>query len=631
KLVSLKEQTIQQANLLLVRMDYKENEENYVYFNDRFLITLGLEADKDGLMKLSDFKKTMYPDALGKATFESFCQEAKEMIHNKTDVVFGENVKHQNMLTKEAVYLDSHLTVDERYPNGVAKVISGYVINNTDKLKMIEERKLLELEKEKSSRAERLAIKSGRMMLWYLDGTELDSTKYFYGNKLLFSKLGLTEFERNKFKIEEFNQSIYDGDEEGSKLKEAYFAIDDRVENNELDSYDKLLVKHQNIITNEIFYFEHSFEVESRFEDGRLKIRGGYMADVTNEVNLKKRNEFLIGHDAITGLRNRNAFEEFINGHNMPKMYTLVIADIDGLKLINDAFGHMRGDHAITFVGQQFQTVFEDCSTIYRIGGDEFAVISREVDEQEIIKKLNLIRENIQFFNTKNEIQVGVSIGYEIINKVTADFSETFTNAENLMYRQKLRDRNSRKSKTMDAVLETLHVKTEETKEHCDRLGYYAKKTLIKLGLTRNSDLDDIEILCQVHDIGKITISEEILSKNGKLTSEEYMKIKKHSEAGYKIIKNIVDSDNIALGVLFHHEKVDGTGYPFGLKGDEIPLFAKVIAICDAYDVMISGRKYSKAMSIEAALEEIILHSGTQFDEKIATVFVQMIQESISE
>ncbi|MBU1020410.1 MAG: diguanylate cyclase, partial [Firmicutes bacterium] len=583
-----------------------------------------------GLVKQSDFMKTEYPDELGRSSFALLNEEFRKMLNNEIDDFYGRDIKHQNLITKEVVYLEHHTTVEERHPDGILKIVGGYVINNTDKLKLIEERRIMELEKEKSTRANRLAIKSGRMMLWYLDGTELDSSKYFYGNELLFSKLGLTEFERNKFKIDEFNQSIFDGDEEGRLLKEKYFNIDDRVENNELDSYDKLLVKHQNIITHEIFYFEHSFEVESRFDDGRLKIRGGYMTDVTNEINLKKRNEFLIGHDAVTGLRNRNAFEQFIHSKEMPAMYTIVIADIDGLKLINDAFGHLRGDDAIAFVGNQFHTIFEDCSTIYRIGGDEFAVISREIDEFEIIKKLDLIKENITFFNTKNEIQVGVSIGYEVIKKPNVDFSETFTNAENLMYRQKLRDRNSRKSKTMDAVLETLHVKTEETKEHCDRLGAYAKKTLIKMGLTRNSDLDDIEILCQVHDIGKITISEEILSKKGKLTQEEYTKIKKHSEAGYKIIKNIVDSDNIALGVLFHHEKVDGTGYPFGLKGDEIPLFAKIISVCDAYDVMITGRKYSKAMTVEAALEEIIQCTGTQFDEKVSSVFIEMIQESFT-
>ena len=105
-------------------------------------------------------------------------------------------------------------------------------------------------------------------------------------------------------------------------------------------------------------------------------------------------------------------------------------------------------------------------------------------------------------------------------------------------------------------------------------------------------------------------------------------KIKSHSEAGYKIVKNIVESDKIAFGVLYHHERVDGKGYPFNLVGDEIPLFAKILSVCDAYDVMITGRKYSKVFSQEEAVNEIKKCSGTQFDKKIADVFIEMIQEN---
>jgi len=190
------------------------------------------------------------------------------------------------------------------------------------------------------------------------------------------------------------------------------------------------------------------------------------------------------------------------------------------------------------------------------------------------------------------------------------------------MYRKKLTGRNSRKIKTMEAVLETLHVKTEETKDHSNRLGKYAVDTLKQLGYSRISDHEDIKLLCKVHDIGKITISEDVLSKKEKLSREEYTRIKGHSEAGYKIVKNIVESERIALGVLYHHERIDGKGYPFGLKSDDIPLFAKILSICDAYDVMITGKKYCKAISKDEAIQEIRDCSGTQFDKKIADKFI---------
>lgn len=615
------------AKLLVWVMNFDEFPEgDYIISNSRYIEILGLASSKHGYIKFEDFLKTTYPDTKGQESMDYLLREFDRANRNEIQEYEGV-VKHQNLKTKEVVYLEHHSRVEERYSDGTLKVIGGYIVNITEKIEMEEANRLLNLEQERHLSAERLAVRSGRVMIWYLSSQNTESATNFYGNKLLFTKLGLTDMLNNQFSIKEFNYSIYKGDEEGLELYNRYFEADDKVESGEMDYYDKLLVKHQNIKTKEIFYFEHNFEVEKRFDDGSLMIRGGFMTDVTEEIKYKKRNDYLVGHDSVTGLFNRNAFEKFINSENMPIKYTLIIADIDGLKFINDAFGHLKGDEAIDFVGSQFEEVFQIDSTIYRIGGDEFAVISTEVNEKSIIERITTIRNDITKINKNSDIQLGVSVGYETVTSKKTLFSDAFIYAENLMYRRKLSDRNSRKSKTMDAVLETLHVKTEETKEHCDRLGVYASNTLKKLGFTRVSDLEDIELLCKVHDIGKITISEEILSKKGKLTNEEFNKIRGHSESGYKIVKNIVESDKIAFGVLYHHERYDGTGYPFGLKGDEIPLFAKILAVCDAYDVMITGREYSKAITKEEAIKEIIACSGTQFDKEVADKFIESLNE----
>jgi diguanylate cyclase (GGDEF)-like protein len=627
ELLEASNRAINMAELLVWMLNFDEFPDgDYLFTNDRYKEVLGVESSKNGYVKFEDFLKTAYPDEQGKETMDLLLRDFDIALTNRTNE-FTVTVKHQNLKTKEAVYLEHKTRVEERYPDGTIKIIGGFIVNITDRIKMEEANKALILEKERHLSAERLAVKSGRVMIWYLSSEKTGKSTSFYGNKLLFTKLGITERAFNQFLIKEFDQSIYKGDAEGKELHDAYFAMDEKVISGELDGYEKLLVKHQNIITKEIFYFEHNFEVEKRFPDGSLMIRGGFMADVTEQIKYQRRNEYLVGHDSVTGLLNRNAFEKYTHSSEMLSSYTLIIADIDGLKFINDAFGHIKGDEAIDFVGNQFKSEFSESSTIYRIGGDEFAIISNEVKENKIEDHLDHIKENIIALNKKNDIQLGVSVGYEIIKKNSLSFNDAFINAENLMYRRKLGDRNSRKSKTMDAVLSTLHVKTEETKDHCDRLGKYAVATLKKLGYSRVSDHEDIELLCQVHDIGKITISEDILSKKGSLSKDEYKKIKGHSEAGYKIVKNIVESDRIAFGVLYHHERVDGTGYPFGLSGDEIPLFAKIVSICDAYDVMISGRKYSKAKSQEDAFKEIIKCSGTQFDEKIALKFMEAVSE----
>lgn len=623
------DRAINLAELLVWMMNYDDFPDgNYIISNDRYKEVLGLDSSDIGIVKFEDFVKTAYPDMHGKDTMDVLLKGFDRTINNEIQE-FDCIVKHQNLITKEVVYLEHHSHVEERNNDGSLKIVGGYIVNITEKIEMEEANKILNLEKERHLSAERLAVRSGRIMIWYLSSQSSESANSFYGNKLLFTKLGLTDTFDNQFSINEFNESIYKGDEEGTELYKIYFSMDDKVESGEIDSYDKLLVKHQNIITKEIFYFEHNFEVEKRFPDGSLMIRGGFMADVTEEIRYKKRNDYLVGHDPVTGLFNRSAFEKYIDSSEMLRDYSLIIADIDGLKFINDAFGHLKGDEAIDFVGNQFESEFGNNSTIYRIGGDEFAVISTETNEYAIIACIEKVKQSIFKLNMKNDIQLGVSVGYEINKDSVLSFHDTFINAENLMYRRKLTDRNSRKSKTMDAVLETLHVKTEETKDHCDRLGVYAINTLKQLGYTRISDLEDIELLCKVHDIGKITISEEILSKKDKLTDEEYNKIKSHSESGYKIVKNIVESDKIAFGVLYHHERVDGKGYPFGLIGDEIPLFAKILSVCDAYDVMITGRKYSKAISKEDAIKEIIHCSGTQFDKRVAEKFIMSLKEEI--
>ena len=363
--------------------------------------------------------------------------------------------------------------------------------------------------------------------------------------------------------------------------------------------------------------------VEERYEDLSMKIRGGYMSDVTTETKYRNRIEFLVKHDLVTGLKNRNMFEEFIESPLFPRSYTLIVIDIDGLKFINDAFGHINGDNVIKLLGKVLKTKFADNPWLFRIGGDEFAVITKEIKQEKIDEIILEMKEMIRIESSSMKLTVNVSVGYEIVINNEIDFNNAYTSAENIMYRRKLSIRSSRKSQTLDTVLETLNTKTEETKAHCDRLGNYAVRTLKELGYSRTSDLEDIQLLSQVHDVGKITIAEELLSKEGRLSKEEYDKIKTHSEAGYKIIKNIVESDVIADGVLYHHERVDGKGYPFGLSGPEIPLFAKIIAVCDSYDVMVTGRKYQTKKSKQEAIEEIERCIGTQFDEKVAKAFIK--------
>jgi diguanylate cyclase (GGDEF)-like protein len=296
---------------------------------------------------------------------------------------------------------------------------------------------------------------------------------------------------------------------------------------------------------------------------------------------------------------------------------------LDGLKLVNDTFGHLEGDKIIQFAAELLKKYYDEDSIVSRIGGDEYAVISDVLSEDVIVDRYNKIMTEVQISNEDSHFDIAISYGHRIVINNDELFETAFAHAENLMYRRKLTDRRSRKSVTLDSLIETLNTKTEETLEHGLRLAEYSVATLKELGYSRVAEVEDMTLLARVHDIGKITVPTSLLFKPTNLTFDEYEQVKQHSEAGYKIIKNIVDSDTIADGVLYHHERVDGKGYPMAIKDEEIPLYAKIISVCDAYDAMTSGRPYALPISREEALKELRDCSGTQFDGKVVEAFIK--------
>jgi diguanylate cyclase (GGDEF)-like protein len=619
------DRAIDLAEFLVWQIDYKIHPKGDLFLaNQRYVDTFGFTRNKDGYLVLEDFMHSAYPDQEGEESLARLLNYFFESVNNKRDDFYRVLVKHRNVKTGEPLYLEHNTKVEKRATDGSLLEIGGYITDMTERVKMERQNQLLSKENERLFRSHSLAVKSGKVIIWYIDSREMEEG-YFYGNDLLIDRLGLTRKSNGLFSKEDFHSTICQDDDESIELANIYFELNKKTSVG-LDSFEKIIVKQQNPITHEIIYLEHNFEVEQRYPNGDLMIRGGFLNDVTREVEYRKRSEYLMKYDEMTNLRNRNSFEQYITSDELPQRYSLIAIDIDGLKFINDAFGHLKGDKAIKFTAKQLDEHFGESSIIFRIGGDEYAVISTLMDYKTIEQKIIELKDSLSVFYDKHNISINLSCGFEIVDG-DIDFTEAFIEAENLMYRRKLDERSSRKSRTMEAVLETLNQKTEETKAHCQRMGNYAVKLMKKIGYSRTSDLEDMRLLCKVHDIGKITVSENLLSKDGKLTKEEYTRIKNHSEAGYKIVRNIVDSDEIAFGVLYHHERIDGRGYPFGLFGDDIPLYAKIISICDAFDVMVSGRAYSNAKPIDEVINELLRCAGTQFDEILVHAFIEILEE----
>lgn len=174
-------------------------------------------------------------------------------------------------------------------------------------------------------------------------------------------------------------------------------------------------------------------------------------------------------------------------------------------------------------------------------------------------------------------------------------------------------------------LLKKLGKKSCENSDHLKRMVEYADLLGRKIGLEAEQ-LIELWLLANLHDIGEVKISQDILIKTSNLNNQEWEKIKKHPETGYKITKSITEFSSAADKILHHHEHWDGSGYPEGLKGKEIPLLSRIIAVVDAYEIMISERPYSPAISKEKALTELKECAGSQFDPYLVEKFTEVIK-----
>ncbi len=347
----------------------------------------------------------------------------------------------------------------------------------------------------------------------------------------------------------------------------------------------------------------------------------GTISDISERIKIQNRNHWLVNHDSMTGLYNRFAFEAKLFTEEIKRPAVVVLADVDGLKLINDAFGHAEGDKVLVKVADSLKQVFPE-AFVARIGGDEFAAILENVTKDNMEERIEeFARLCAHMYHL--EIRTGASVGHAYIGE-HASIDEEYCRAENMMYRKKLTARSSRKSNALTSLITALNERTPETKEHCENVAKLSRTLLMKLGQRRKSELSDMSLLATLHDIGKLTIPFYMLRKNGTLNGNEWAIMRQHCEAGFKIASNMIEGSTVADGILYHHEHWDGNGYPYGLSGERIPLFSRIIAVADAYDVMTRPKPYGKLRTREEAIEEIKRCSGKQFDPKVVDALLDV-------
>jgi diguanylate cyclase (GGDEF)-like protein len=329
-------------------------------------------------------------------------------------------------------------------------------------------------------------------------------------------------------------------------------------------------------------------------------------------------------HDGLTGIYNRAFFEEELKRLDTFRQLPLsiVMGDLNGLKIVNDVFGHIEGDNILRAAADNITKACRSEDIIARWGGDEFIILLPKTPEKAVDEVCNRIRSLFSEYSDA-KVQLSISLGHATKTNEDEDIQNIIKYAEDRMYRHKLMESRSFRSSFISSLKETLFEKCQETTEHIERMEKLSVVIGTAMGLPDN-ELDDLKLLAMVHDVGKVAISNSILNKPGKLTKEEWEEMKLHSEIGYRIAQSSSELSQIADYILCHHEKWDGSGYPIGKVGTEIPELARIISIIDAYDVMTHVRSYKTAMSSKDAMDELLRCSGTQFDPAIVDIFIKL-------
>ncbi len=362
--------------------------------------------------------------------------------------------------------------------------------------------------------------------------------------------------------------------------------------------------------------------------------------------------------DELTGLLNRRSLDELmvteISRHSRyGGVFSLIIFDLDSFKAFNDHYGHLAGDKLLGKIGSITRNTIRSADQAFRYGGDEFAILLPSTPIDAANQVAERIRKQIASKVKTSHIPITASLGLASWPADGIGAQEVIAAADAALYHAKREGGNRsycasgtlvplnetavsakdvEDSETLNAIYAlaaTVDAKDHYTHSHWKKVKDYAV-TLAKALNLETAEIVKLETCALLHDIGKIGISEKILNKPGKLTAEEWEVIKSHPQVGVNIVSHASQLACCLPVILYHHERYDGQGYPKGLRGEEIPLEARVLALADAFAAMTSERTYSNALSFEEALEEIKQGAGKQFDPQLAEVFCSALTTPIT-
>lgn len=351
-------------------------------------------------------------------------------------------------------------------------------------------------------------------------------------------------------------------------------------------------------------------------------------AEIAERKVAEEKMMYFSMHDPLTGLYNRTFFEQEMYKLDKCPNVGLIMCDVDGLKLINDSMGHDKGDSLLIATANLIKGCFRSSDIVARVGGDEFAILLPNASQIMLEEAYQRLQENaITLNHSLQGLPLSLSIGFALKTEPYTSLNDLYIEADNNMYREKLYRSQSARSAIVQTLMKALEARDFITEGHAERLQVMVADMGAALGLPQKS-IVDLRLLAQFHDIGKVGLRDRILFKPGPLTPEEKQEMQRHCETGHRIALSSPDLMHIADWVLKHHEWWNGQGYPLGLKGEEIPLECRILAIADAYDAMTNDRPYRKAITHEEAIAELRKCAGTQFDPELVEKFAAVLDSS---